>query len=141
MIILDTNVISEPLRQQPNADVVQWIDNQSLDTLYLSSVTVAELYFGMESLPTGRRRDTLLSRLRSEILPLFRGRILPFDVDSAKSYGALMSRAQSNGFAIGAADGYIAAIATSCSMRVATRDTKPFTAAGIEVINPWELQL
>ena len=141
MIILDTNVISEPLRKTPTTSVVQWLDNQSLDTLYLTAITVAEMQFGMESLPTGRRKDTLLNRLSAEILPLFRGRILPFDVDSAKSYGALMSRAQSNGFAISAADGYIAAIATSCSMRVATRDTKPFTAAGIEVINPWELKL
>jgi predicted nucleic acid-binding protein len=140
MIILDTNVISEPLRQQPNADVVRWIDNQSLDTLYLSTITVAELYFGINSLPTGRRRDTLLNRLNSEILPLFRGRILPFDMDAAKSYGALMSRAQSNGFAISAADGFIAAIAFSCSMKVSTRDTNPFKAAEIEVINPWELQ-
>ena len=141
MIILDTNVISEPLRQQPNADVVQWIDNQSLETLYLSTVTVAELYFGMESLPTGHRRDTLLNRLRSEILPLFRGRILSFDVDAAKSYGALMSRAKSNGVTISAADGYIAAIAHSCSMKVATRDTNPFKAGEIEVINPWEFKL
>ena len=140
MIILDTNVLSEPLRKNPNVSVVEWIDSQNLDTLFITTITLAEMHFGMESLPNGRRKDTLLSRLSSEILPLFRGRILPFDIDAAKSYGALMSRAQSNGFAISAADGFIAAIATSCSMKVASRDTNPFKATELEVINPWELQ-
>lgn len=137
MILLDTNVISEPWRPAPSVQVLSWIDAQTIETLYLSAVTVAELRFGVASMPSGKRRSTLHDRLEGEILPLFANRILPFDLDASKAFADLMARAQKNGKAIGTADGYIAAIAASRGFVVATRDTSGFEAAGVIVINPW----
>ncbi len=134
MIILDTNVISEPLRQTPENLVIEWIDAQSLETLYLSAITVAELRFGMASLPAGKRRDRLQESLEKQVLPLFAGRVLPFDLLASQAYGELMANAR----AIGTADGCIAATAAANSMMVATRDVRPFKAAGVGIINPWE---
>lgn len=138
MIILDTNVISEPLRQSPDSRVIEWIDAQMLETLYLSAITLAELRFGMASLPAGKRRERLQKSLEQEIVPLFAGRVLPFDVPASQAYSELMARARAAGLAIGTTDGYIAATASANSMMVATRDVSPFTAAGVKVINPWE---
>ncbi|EGN4499509.1 type II toxin-antitoxin system VapC family toxin [Escherichia coli O166:H16] len=138
MIVLDTNVVSEPLRQAPEARVIDWIDAQALETLYLSAITVAELRFGMASLPAGKRRDGLQESLEKQILPLFAGRVLPFDMSASKAYGELMAKARAAGLAIGVADGYIAATAAANGMIVATRDVSPFEAAGVDTINPWE---
>jgi predicted nucleic acid-binding protein len=139
MILLDTNVISEPLRQTPSPGVIDWIDRQPLETLFLSAVTVAELRFGVATLPKGKRRDELHDNLERRVLTLFAGRVLPFDTGASVEYAALMTRARAAGQAIGAADGYIAATAASHRMSVATRDVSPFQAAGITVINPWQL--
>ena len=140
MIVLDTNVISEPLRQAPENRVTEWIDAQALETLYLSAITVAELRFGLAALPAGKRRDRLQASLEKQVLPLFVGRVLPFDMSASQAYSELMSKAQAAGLAIGAADGYIAATAAANGMMVATRDVSPFKAAGLDVINPWLLQ-
>jgi toxin FitB len=138
MILLDTNVISEPLRKAPDAGLVAWLDAQPLETLYLSAITAAELHFGVSSLPPGKRREGLLNNLETRVLPMFAGRVLAFDLPAAEAYGDLMSRARAAGITISAADGYIAATAAANGMMVATRDIVPFTAAGIAVINPWE---
>lgn len=138
MILLDTNVISEPLRKAPEVRVVEWIDAQALETLYLSAITVAELRFGVAALPAGKRRNTLRDSLETRVLPLFAGRVLAFDLPASQAYADLMARARAAGAAIGAADGYIAATAAANGMRVATRDTAPFQAAGVSVVNPWE---
>lgn len=137
MILIDTNVISEPLRVLPDPQVVAWLDGQSLETLFLSVVTVAELRFGVALLPAGKRRNGLRERLETQVLPSFAGRILSFDLAATQAYADLMATAQATGSAIGMADGYIAAIARSNRMTVATRDTSPFKAAGVSVINPW----
>ncbi|MFG6447976.1 type II toxin-antitoxin system VapC family toxin [Roseateles sp. BYS180W] len=137
MILLDTNVVSEPLRRAPDAAVVAWLDAQSLPTLYLSAISLAELRFGIAALPAGARREALQRALQERVLPLFEGRILPFDAAASQAYGVLMAQARAQGRAIGAADGYIAAIARTHALTVATRDTAPFAAAGLPVINPW----
>ena len=137
MIVVDTNVISEPLRQSPEARVVAWIDAQPLETLYLSAITVAELRFGVASLPAEKRRTRMDDSLETEILPLFAGRILAFDPAGSLAYAKLMMVARTAGLAIAPADGYIAATAAANGMTVATRDTAPFEAAGVPVINPW----
>ncbi len=137
MILLDTNIISEPLRRTPEARVVNWLDAQSLETLYLSAITVAELRFGVANLPAGKRRDELQAGLENQILPLFSGRIRPFAMDCTTAYAELMAKAKSAGLAIAPADGYIAAIAATNRFSVATRDASPFQAAGVNVINPW----
>lgn len=138
MILIDTNVISEPWRLTPDARVLAWIDAQAIETLYLSAVTIAELRFGIASMPAGKRRTTLHDRLENEVLPLFEGRLLPFDLDASQAYADLMAQAKAAGRAIGKADGYIAATAAAHGLMVATRDTSPFEAAGIPIINPWE---
>jgi hypothetical protein len=137
MILLDTNVVSEPLRHAPEARVVDWIDAQLLETLYLSAITVAELRAGVALLPSGKRRTGLHESLEKRVLPLFTGRVLPFDLACTQAYAELMAKALTAGLAIAAADGYIAAIAAANGFAVATRDTNPFEAAGATVINPW----
>ncbi len=138
MIVLDTNVVSEPLRRAPEPRVAKWIDAQPLETLYLSAITVAELRFGVTSLPAGRRRDRLHEDLEHQVLPLFSGRILPFDLAVSQAYADLMATARRAGAVVAVADGYIAATAAFNGMTVATRDTKPFQAAGLRVIDPWK---
>lgn len=138
MILLDTNIVSEPWKAAPDPHVLAWIDEQSIDTLYLSAVTVAELRFGIAAMPAGKRRDTLDRRLEGDVLPLFEGRVLAFDLDASRAYAGLMARAREIGRGIGMADGYIAAIAAARSLIVATRDTSPFEAAGLRTVNPWE---
>ena len=140
MIVLDTNVISAPLRPAPENRITEWINAQALETLYLPAITVAEVRFGLASLPAGKRRDRLQASLEKQVLPLFVGRVLPFDMPASQAYSELMAKARAAGRAIGAADGYIAAIAAANGMMVATRDVSPFKAAGLDVINPWQLQ-
>jgi predicted nucleic acid-binding protein len=137
VILLDTNVVSEPLRAAPEPRVVAWIDAQPLETLMLSSVTVAELRFGLATLPAGKRRDHLRERIEREVLPLFLGRVLAFDLAATQSYADALAKARQSGMSIGLADGYIAAIALANGLTVATRDTRPFEAAGVAVIDPW----
>ncbi len=138
MILLDTNVVSEPLRPTPDASVIEWIDAQALETLFLSAITVAELRAGLALLPAGKRRAGLEMGLEKRVLPLFSGRVLPFDLGCTRAYADLMAKARASGLAIASADGYIAAIAAANGLTVATRDTGPFEAAGVAVIDPWQ---
>jgi len=138
MIVLDTNVLSELWRLAPDRNVLAWMDAQIVETLFLSAITVAELRFGLAAMPQGKRRTIYQERMEREVLPTFTGRVLPFDLDASKSYADLMARARAEGLAIGKADGYIAATAAARGMIVATRDTRPFQAAGLAVIDPWD---
>lgn len=137
MILLDTNVMSEPLRHVPEPRVIEWIDAQAMETLFLSAITVAELRAGVALMPAGKRRAGLQENLEKRVLPLFAGRVLPFDLACTQAYAALMATARGAGLAVATADGYIAAIAAANGFAVATRDTSPFEAAGVTVINPW----
>ena len=137
MILLDTNVVSEPLRAAPDLRVVEWIDAQPVETLFLSAITVAELRAGVALLPAGKRRTGLRESLETRVLPLFAGRVLPFDLACSPAYAELMAKARARGLAVASADGYIAAIAVTNGFSVASRDTGPFAAAGVTVINPW----
>lgn len=137
MIILDTNVVSEPMRPLADPAVQAWLDRQVLDTLYLTAVSLAELLVGIEILPEGRRKQGLAEALADLIRELFGERILPFDQQAALVYAELVSRARSAGRALSVADAQIAAIAGVHGFSIATRDTEPFRAAGVPVINPW----
>ena len=136
MILLDTNVVSEAMKPEPNPAVRTWLDEQAAETLYLSSVTIAELMFGIGALPKGRRRDKLSVALDG-VLELFADRILPFDTSSARRYAELAIRARAAGKGFPTPDGYIAAIAAAHDFAVASRDASAFTAAGLTVIDPW----
>ncbi|MEY4590106.1 MAG: hypothetical protein RL497_2182 [Pseudomonadota bacterium] len=137
MILLDTNVVSEAMKPEPHPAVRDWLNDQAATTLYLSSVTLAELLFGIAALPTGKRKD-LLAQALDGLLGLFRDRVLSFDTDAAQHYAELAVMARTRGRGFPTPDGYIAAIAASRSFIVASRDTAPYLAAGVVVINPWE---
>lgn len=137
MILLDTNVVSEPMRSKPDRAVVAWLDAQGVESLYLSTISLAELLLGIESLPAGKRRKTLAATLNEQLITLFGDRIVPFDLSAAEAYANIVLRARRHGHPIAIADGQIAAIAASRRFSVATRDEAPFRAAGVPVINPW----
>jgi toxin FitB len=141
MILLDTNVVSEPLRPQPEPRVLEWLDAQTAETLYLSTISLSELLLGIENLSAGKRRRALALALGKQIADLFGGRILPFDIAAAQAYAKVVTIARRGGRAISVADGQIAAIAAARALTVATRDAGPFEAAGIAVINPWMAEL
>ena len=135
MIVLDTNV-SEAMKPEPNPAVLAWLNDQAAEPLYISSVTLAELLFGIQALPRGRRRDQLDGTLNA-LLELFRDRVLSFDTEAARCYAELAVAARNGGRGFPTPDGYIAAIAASRGFIVASRDTAHFEAAGAAVINPW----
>lgn len=137
MIVLDTNVVSEAMKPEPHPSVRAWLNDQVAETLYLSSVTLAELLFGIGALPSGKRKD-LLSQTLDGLINLFRDRILPFDIDAARHYAELAVTAKVAGRGFPTPDGYIAAIAVSRGFIVASRDIAPYEAASVKVINPWE---
>ena len=137
MIVLDISVVSEAMKAAPNPAVLAWLDKQAAETLYLSSVTLAELLFGIGALSSGRRKDVLTQTLRG-LLRLFGDRVLAFDTDAARHYGELAVKARAAGKGFPTPDGYIAAIAAVRGFTVATRDVAPFQAAGLDVINPWD---
>jgi len=140
MILLDTNVVSEPLKLNGDVSVLNWLDAKIIETLYLSTISLAELRFGVAALAPGKRRDTLHTSLEQRILPLFVGRILSFDTAASEAYAELSARARAQGKAIAPADGYIAATAATHGLIVATRDVGPFEATGLKVLNPWNTQ-
>jgi predicted nucleic acid-binding protein len=140
MIVLDTNVVSEAMKPDPHPAVRAWLNHQAAETLYLSSVTLAELLFGIAALPVGKRKERL-ARALDGLLELFRDRVLPFDTDAARRYAELVMMDRTSGRGFPTSDGYIAAIAAiavSRNFMVASRDTAPYAAAGVAVINPWE---
>lgn len=137
MIILDTNVVSEAMKPEPNPVVRAWLNDQAAETLYLSSVTLAELLFGIAALPSGKRKDMLALTLEG-LMGLFKDRVLPFDVEAARHYADLAVVAKISGRGFPTPDGYIAAIAASRGFIVASRDTAPYEAARVTVINPWK---
>jgi toxin FitB len=136
MIVLDTNVVSEAMKPTPDPAAMAWLNDQTADTLYLSSVTLAELLFGIRALPAGKRK-LMLDNALNELLALFKDRVLPFDTVAARHYADLALRAKMAGRGLPTPDGYIAAIAASRGFIVASRDTSPYEAAGVTVINPW----
>jgi toxin FitB len=137
MIVLDTNVISEAMKPDANPALRTWLNEQVAETLYLTSVTLAEILFGIAVLPAGRRRNTL-TRALDGLLDLFGDRVLPFDTDAARHYTGLAVTARNAGRGFPTPDGYIAAIAASRGFIVASRDTSPYEAGGIQVVDPWQ---
>jgi predicted nucleic acid-binding protein len=138
VIILDTNVVSEPMKPDADRAVQAWLDEQIAETLYLTSISLSELLLGVELLPDGKRKEGLAAALTGLLVTLFGPRILSFDQQAAAIYAARISRARASGRTISMADGQIAAIAAAHGFTVATRDTAAFDAAGVPVVNPWD---
>jgi predicted nucleic acid-binding protein len=137
LILLDTNVVSEAIKPDSHPSVRAWLDRQVAETLFLPSVTVAELLFGIGALPNGKRKNMLAARIDG-LLDAFAGRILPFDTPAARCYADLAVKARAGGKGFPTPDGYIAAIAAARGLAVVSRDTSAFYAAGLTVIDPWE---
>jgi predicted nucleic acid-binding protein len=138
VIVLDTNVVSEPMKPDGDRRVEAWLDEQVAETLYITSISLSELFLGVELLPDGKRKKELGVALRDLLETLFGDRILLFDLQAAIMYAARISMARAAGRAISMADGQIAAIAAVHGFTVATRDVGPFVAAGVPVVNPWD---
>lgn len=136
MIILDTNVVSEPLKPKPDDAVLAWLDRQAPETLYLTTITLAELQAGIEILPAGKRRMAL-HNATTELVEQFEQRVLPFDGDSVQAFGTVFAGTQRSGNPIHFADCAIAAIAARHGFVLATRNVRDYKGAGIELVNPW----
>ena len=136
MMLLDTNVVSEAIKPEPHPSVMAWLDAQAAETLFISSITVAELLFGIGALPDGKRKDMLAARIDG-LLDQFVGRILPFDTSAARRYADLAVKTRAAGKGFPTPDGYIAAIAAAHGFAVASRDARAFNPAGLTVIDPW----
>ena len=137
MLILDTNVVSELMRERPNLDVLRWVDSQSTGDLFVTSVTEAEIRTGIAILPEGKRQRGPAAAAERLFSVYFSERILPFDSDAARTYAMLAAERRVAGRPIGQSDCRIAAIARCRRASAVTRNVDDFEEGGFEVINPW----
>ncbi len=137
MIILDTNVVSELMRPNPNPKVFDWFYRLDPSILYTTAVTEAELRRGIEVLPAGRRRQRLFDRMESMLVRFYTESILPFDSDAARAYAIIFAVQRAAGRSVALADCMIAGIARCHGASLATRDLTGFEGSGVHVINPW----
>jgi toxin FitB len=137
MIVLDTNVISETMRRVPKAAVVEWLDSQPANDLFLCTPVLAEIYYGVARLDESMRKSNLLRSYRQIVAEVFEGRILPFDAPAAEAYGELVAELESEGNPITVIDAMIAAIAQSNAATLATRNMAHFTKTGVTLVNPF----
>jgi predicted nucleic acid-binding protein len=141
MLVLDTNILSEALRPEPNAAFRIWLRAQPPASLFTTAITKAEIKYGIAILPEGKRRSTLLTAATLMFEDDFNGRVLPFDSDAADVYAAIAAQRRLAGQPISEADGQIAAIARSRGGRVATRNVRDFINCGVDLVNPWEAKI
>ena len=137
MVVLDTNVVSELMRDDPHADVLLWLDDRPTRELFVTAITEAEIRTGIALLPQGRRRRGIAEAADRAFGALFAGRVLPFDGPAARAYAEMAAARRAAGRPVSQADGQIAAIARSRGMAVVTRNIGDFDDMGIEVIDPW----
>lgn len=137
MIVLDTNVVSELMRDNAHAEVLAWMDERPTRELFVTAVTEAEIRTGIAFLPEGKRRKGLGEAAEQVLNNLFAGRVLPFDSSAARAYAEIAAARRAAGRPISQADGQIAAIAGSRGMAVATRNVGDFEGMGIDIIDPW----
>jgi predicted nucleic acid-binding protein len=137
MIVLDTNIVSETMKASPQWSVVDWLDGQDETSLFICAPVLAELRYGEELLPAGRRRTALSAAIDHIEHNAFRGRILPFDQTAAAIYARLAAARKRKGLPLNQMDGLIAAIAVSQSAVLCTRDEEGFAELGLTVVNPF----
>lgn len=138
MILIDTNIISEMMKSAPDRNVVRWFDQQNPTHLYLSTMTIAEIVYGICNLPSGQKRQLIEDTFFQSIHAAFKHRILNFDEEAAFAYGALMMKRQKIGKPMSVIDGQIASIAVVKQMIVATRNVPDFEDCGLRIVNPFE---
>lgn len=137
MIILDTNVLSELMRPKPDRRVIEWLDIQDPMTVAISAVTVAEILYGIERMPHGRRRRTIAGLAASMFDEDFAGRIFPFDGEAAVHYARQVAASEKAGRPVHMADAQIAAICARRQATLATRNVNDFEPLGVKIVNPW----
>jgi toxin FitB len=138
MIVLDTNVISELMKVSPSPRVVEWWSQQQSGELFTTTLTMAEILYGIEILPKGKRRDNLLAEAEAVFTQDLAGRILPFDEEAARSFPEIAARGRAEGRPIAELDAQIAAVAHSRRAILATRNPADFEGCGVRLANPWE---
>ena len=137
MIVLDTNVISELMRSDPDGAVLEWFAQQPIAGLFTTTVSEAEIYYGLALLPEGRRRDSLQDAARAMFEEDFAGRILSFDSDAAHAYADIASARRQIGQPISQFDAQIAGIVRSRGARLSTRNVRDFADCEIALVDPW----
>ncbi len=140
MIVLDTNVVSEVMKPAPSSAVLRWFAVQPALSLFTTSITQAEVLYGVELLPKGRRRAALDAAVRAMFEDDFKGRVLPFDSEAALLFPVIAATRRAAGRPISQLDAQIAAIARSRGAAIATRNSGDFEDCGVEVVNPWEAE-
>ena len=134
--LLDTNAVSEWVKPRPNPGLIAWMEAADEDRIFISVVSLAELRYGVERMPTGRRRSRLEQWLRNELPLRFESRILPVDTEVAEAWGKIVSRSEAAGRPIGAVDAFLAATAETHQMTLVTRNVSDFRLLKA-VLNPW----
>lgn len=137
MIVLDTNVVSELMRQAPDDGVVSWVDRFPVGDVYLTAVTAAELRYGVARLPDGRRKKGLMIKVAELLAEDFQDQILPFGGYTAAHYAEIAAAREQAGSPISMADAQIAAICRYYGAQLATRNIKDFADTGVQVLDPW----
>jgi len=137
VIVLDTNVLSEALKPLPASVVLRWLAEQEKGMVFTTTITTAEILYGIELLPAGKRRSQLSAVVEKIFAEDFRGRILPFDDEAARVFAKIASGREAAGRPISQFDAMIAAIAQSHGAAVATRNARDFDRCGIQILNPW----
>jgi toxin FitB len=136
--LLDTNVISEWVRPQPDRNVIAWTAELDEDRAFISVISFAEIRRGIEMLPNGRRRERLAAWLAEDLPARFEQRVLDIDLRVAETWGTLMARGQKIGLTIGSMDAFIAATARAHGLSLATRNIKDFQRLGLSLLDPWQ---
>ena len=137
MILLDTNVISELMKPEPDAAVARWLAAQPASALHVSAVTLAEIFYGIRLLPAGKRRNALQDAAQATFDEEFAGRVLSFGAQAARHYAAIASDRRRAGRPISSFDAQIAAIAQAAGAQLATRNGPDYEGCGLRLINPW----
>lgn len=140
MIILDTNVISELMKRHCSPIVAEWVGKQSTLDLFTTTITQAEILYGIAILPTGKKKDELYERANQMFDQEFAKRILSFDEKSAIAFSQIASYRKQIGCPISQADAQIASICYSINGSLATRNVDDFIGCGVKIINPWETE-
>jgi predicted nucleic acid-binding protein len=138
VIVIDTNVLSALMRQMPELPVVEWLDRQAAESIWITSITLFEARFGLALLPKGRRRRTLEAAFDKLMVEDLEGRVLDFDRPAAEAAAMLAAERQRDGQSIDMRDTQIAGIVLARRAKLATRNVRHFSDLNVEVINPWE---
>lgn len=137
MIILDTNVLAELMKASPDPRVVEWLDRQEGSALYLTTITLAEILYGLSALPAGKRRSFLEEAFQAILRSAFADRMLPFDEEAARHYGPLLAQRRALGRPISQSDCQIAGIVLARRSILATRNIRDFEHCGLTVVDPF----